>query len=146
MGSSPIAGVRLRAAALVLAMVACRIAAAGDGRPTFDAVRPILNARCLRCHGADEPKAGLDLRTRAAALAGGELGPVVEAGSVAGSLLWDLVDSGEMPPVGPPLTDDQKRLVRDWIAAGAPRGPATAGATRSARSTRRRSIRAGSTP
>lgn len=122
MGSSPTAGVRLRVAALVLAMVAGRIAGADDGPTTFDAVRPILNARCLRCHGADEPKAGLDLRTRETVLAGGELGPVVEAGSVAESLLWDLVESGEMPPVGPPLTDDQKRLVRDWIAAGAPEG------------------------
>ena len=101
--------------------------AARDGRgdeapPTFDAVRTTFQARCLRCHGADEPKAGLDLRTRDSALAGGELGPVIEPGSIEGSLLWDMVAQGDMPPVGPPLTDEQKGAIRDWIAAGAPTG------------------------
>ncbi len=95
---------------------------------TFDAVREIFRGKCLRCHGADEPKAGLDLRSHEATLAGGELGPVIEAGSLEESLLWDMVDQDEMPPVGEPLTVAEKALLRDWIEAGAPPGASQAGA------------------
>jgi mono/diheme cytochrome c family protein len=47
-------------------------------------VWPVLVDKCLACHGNDEKniKGGLDLRTRAAALHGGESG---EAAAVAGS-------------------------------------------------------------
>jgi len=96
-------------------------------RPTtsFDAVRVVFNARCLRCHGPEEAEAGLDLSNHNSALEGGALGPVIEPGSLEQSLLWDMVDLGEMPPTGPPLTDGQKASIRDWILDGAPAASAT---------------------
>src|SRR4051812_18825513 len=34
-------------------------------------VLPVLQAKCLSCHGGEKQKAGLDLRSKAAALKGG---------------------------------------------------------------------------
>lgn len=94
----------------------------GEGEPGFDAVRVVFKTRCLRCHGADDPAAGLDLRTIETLRAGSELGPVVEPGSPEESILWDRISLGEMPPDGPPLPDEHTQLIRSWIAAGAPGG------------------------
>ena len=41
-------------------------------------VRPILAANCAGCHGADRPKAGLDLRSVASMMRGGKSGPALE--------------------------------------------------------------------
>src|SRR5438093_3902587 len=40
-------------------------------------VRPILQARCAKCHGEKEPKSGLRLDVKAHALRGGDTGPVI---------------------------------------------------------------------
>ncbi|HEV3260383.1 MAG TPA: c-type cytochrome domain-containing protein [Gemmataceae bacterium] len=46
--------------------------------PVFEKdVLPLFQARCLRCHGAGERKAGLDLRTSAGLLKAGESGPAL---------------------------------------------------------------------
>src|SRR5438132_131060 len=46
--------------------------------PSFERdVLPILSAHCLRCHGTDTRKAGLDLRTPSAMLRGGADGPAI---------------------------------------------------------------------
>src|SRR5262249_10040168 len=82
-------------------------------------VLPILTARCLKCHGLNKPKAGPDLRTRAAALKGGEAGPSVVPGSAERSLLFQMVRKGEMPPQQEKLTAEQLRLIQTWIDGGA---------------------------
>src|SRR5690349_12385727 len=72
---------------------------AGKGASRFEAdVLPILRAKCLRCHGEKVRKAGLDLRTAAGALKGGDGGPAVVPGSPEKSLLHEKVHGGEMPP------------------------------------------------
>src|SRR5258706_11886208 len=40
-------------------------------------IRPLLEASCFRCHGADRPKGGLRLNSLEAVLKGGEDGKVV---------------------------------------------------------------------
>src|SRR5262245_2802141 len=43
--------------------------------PIFqDDIRPILDAKCIRCHAGKAPKGDLDLSTPAGALKGGESG------------------------------------------------------------------------
>jgi hypothetical protein len=74
----------------------------------------------VKCHGAEKPKAKLDLRTRAAMLKGGEAGPAVVPGSADKSLVFEMLRKGEMPPKGTKLTADQVALVKSWIDAGAP--------------------------
>lgn len=88
-------------------------------------IRPILDARCIECHGASKQKAGLRLDSAAAVLAGAKKGAVVVAGHperspLALSIALPADDPDIMPPKGEPLTAAQIALIQAWIAAGAP--------------------------
>jgi mono/diheme cytochrome c family protein len=91
-------------------------------------IRPLLEQKCLACHGRDESglSGGLDLRTREAALAGGDSG---EASLVPGkpdrSPLYlaalRTADWEAMPPKeSERLSADELGWLEDWIAGGAP--------------------------
>jgi hypothetical protein len=83
-------------------------------------VWPIIAANCIACHGAEVPKAGLDLRTAADILKGGESGPVVDKSEPDSSLLLERVTRREMPPgKARKLSAQEVSLLRDWIRAGA---------------------------
>jgi mono/diheme cytochrome c family protein/uncharacterized membrane protein len=88
-----------------------------------DKVRGVFATKCAGCHGPDlaKPK--------------GRFGYVLDLQRVAGnpemvipqrpaeSELWVLVQRDEMPPADSPhgaLTQEQKEIIRAWIAAGAP--------------------------
>ncbi len=89
--------------------------------PQFEKdVLPILTMRCLKCHGEGKRKAGLDLRTREGMLAGGQSGPALAPGSASGSLVYEMVRKGEMPPAGDKLTAAEVALVKAWVEGGAP--------------------------
>ena len=120
-----------RIARLILVACACWLPPfatwANDSPPdviTFEKhVRPILKAHCFHCHGEDEEVAGdLDLRVGTSILNGGESGPAVIANHPADSLLWEHLDSGEMPPADAALrpTAGDRNLIRRWIEQGAP--------------------------
>src|SRR4051812_4097831 len=83
-------------------------------------VRPLLQAKCIRCHGGERTRAALDLRGKAGLLAGGDGGPAVVPGSAEKSLLWIQVAADKMPPGKDKLTAAEKKLLRAWIEAGAP--------------------------
>ncbi len=83
-------------------------------------IRPILRAHCFHCHGeTSENESKLDLRLVRWMLQGGVSGPAVIAGDSEKSLLWQRIESGEMPPTGKGLSDTEKQLVRRWINQGA---------------------------
>ncbi|MCZ6795208.1 MAG: DUF1592 domain-containing protein [Planctomycetota bacterium] len=82
-------------------------------------IAPLLARRCLECHDATEKKGRLDLSRRDAAFAGGKKGKVIVPGKAAESRLWELVESDEMPKKRPPLSPEEKGLLRQWIDAGA---------------------------
>src|SRR5262249_6143623 len=68
-----------------------------------------------------KPKAGLDLRTRAGMLKGGESGPALVPGESARSLLFEMIRKGEMPRGKEgKLTAEEVALVKAWIDGGAP--------------------------
>src|SRR5262249_61625747 len=91
--------------------------------PDFDRdVKPILTAKCLRCHGGQKTRAELDVRSKAGLLKGGEGGPAVVPGSPEKSLLWIHVAADKMPPGKEKLTSDQKKILREWIEQGAKGG------------------------
>ena len=77
---------------------------------------PILTARCALsgCHVADGPH-GLDFRTYESFIAGGEHGPAFIPGNAEDSEIVEQIVSGNMPLGGPPLTDAEIQLFRDWI-------------------------------
>ena len=60
-------------------------------------VLPILQSKCLTCHGDSARQNGLDLRTRDAALRGGDSGPAIVPGVAKESLLLQKVETGAMP-------------------------------------------------
>ena len=94
--------------------------ATGSGVSFQNDVLPILTQRCAvpGCHVAGGPR-GIDLRTYASVLEGGQRGAIVVAGNVAGSELVNQIATGRMPPGGPPLEDAQVQLITDWINDGA---------------------------
>ncbi len=84
-------------------------------------IRPLLVENCQGCHGPDKQKAGLRLDSRAAVLAGGDLGPAIEPGEPDASLLIDAVRYDgfvQMPPKSK-LTDNQIAALTKWVAQGA---------------------------
>ena len=78
----------------------------------------ILERRCIQCHGPSTQQGQLDLSTRAGALQGGTRGPALAPGDPAKSLLIARILADEMPP-GSPLPADERRELREWVAAGA---------------------------
>jgi hypothetical protein len=78
---------------------------------SFGPVQELLKARCAGCHDW-------------AATAEGILGKV-KPGAPDDSRIWQKVSNNLHPPDGP-LTDADKALLQNWIAAGAPTDSATA--------------------
>ncbi|MEO8372244.1 MAG: PSD1 and planctomycete cytochrome C domain-containing protein [Candidatus Solibacter sp.] len=86
--------------------------------PSFDKdVQPILQAKCVMCHGAT-PQGKLDLRTEAAVLKGGASGLAVEPGASDKSLIITKVVTRQMPPGNLKLTDKEIDAIRQWIDQG----------------------------
>ena len=102
-----------------------KASAADKSTPDFDReIAPLLAHRCAECHNADEHKGGLDLTSKAKALAGGDSGRAIAAGNAKDSLLWQRVGTNEMPPKHP-LSAAEKSLVKRWLMR-APLGAPTA--------------------
>ena len=93
-------------------------------------VLPIFQMRCVVCHGKRKQDGGLDLRSQASRMKGGNSGPVIVPGRPEESLLMKRVTSGQMPPpkllveyfVRPP-SEAEVELLRKWIAGGAVAAP-----------------------
>ncbi|MCY3002882.1 MAG: PSD1 and planctomycete cytochrome C domain-containing protein [Planctomycetota bacterium] len=88
-------------------------------------VKPVLEAHCVECHGAQKSKADLrlDLRERAFAGAEGGTEPVIVPGKAAESSLYTRLvtddKSERMPHKAPPLEPAQIEAIRRWIDGGA---------------------------
>ncbi|MDA0284331.1 MAG: PSD1 and planctomycete cytochrome C domain-containing protein [Planctomycetota bacterium] len=83
-------------------------------------ILPIIQSRCGGCHNAEARKGSLDLSSMAGLHKGGESGEPAVVESLDDSLLWIMIDGGDMPPDGEtPLTDSEKELIRKWIDGGA---------------------------
>ena len=86
-------------------------------------IRPIFKERCYECHGPDKHESGLRLDKRQEALAGGDSGAAIVPGDVTSGLLLKNVQSEDaeqvMPPNGDRLTEEQIKLLKQWIEDGA---------------------------
>ncbi|WP_437231086.1 c-type cytochrome domain-containing protein [Planctomicrobium sp. SH661] len=121
----------------LLAIILClpsAVAAAADAIPDqklAEQAYQILKERCSRCHGGSARQAGLDVLNRDILVQkrgdpGSEV-TFISPGSVERSLLADSIEGGEdsyMPLSGSPeaetMTTEEKKTLRQWIAAGAP--------------------------
>jgi mono/diheme cytochrome c family protein len=82
-------------------------------------ILPIIQSRCINCHGGDRIEEGLSMNTHADIMAGSEHGAILVPGDAASSLIIEMVASGDMPKRGPKLTPPQIQLIADWINQGA---------------------------
>ena len=86
-------------------------------------IAPLLESRCLVCHGPQVQMNGLRLDLREDALRGSLNGPVIQPGQSADSKLIQivagLVEGKIMPPAGERLSNEQIGLLRAWIDQGA---------------------------
>lgn len=83
-------------------------------------IQPLFEQRCVACHGGSAPQSGLDLRTLASTMRGGQHGPVVLEGFSEKSILVRQLVTGAMPPpdMGEPLSENQVHVIREWIDEG----------------------------
>ena len=95
-------------------------------------IYPFIKNSCVECHRAPYEKLGrlrppkADLRFDAAwgIVKGGELGVIVVPGEPDKSPMYTrtMLDEDHddfMPPLGDPLTEEQKELLKKWIEQGA---------------------------
>ena len=119
----------LQAAGVVL--VASHLVQAADpaGSIRFDRdIRPLLAENCFACHGPDAGKRQADLRldTAEGATADRDGVRAVVAGNPSASELLTRISSSDPDVVMPPpdshklLTTEEKQLLQQWIAEGAP--------------------------
>ena len=100
----------------VIALLAMPLVA--QRAPLFkDEILPILEKNCAACHNAEKKMGGLDLSTFAGMMKGSSSGPVIAPGKPAHSLLWLLVESGQMP-VGGKISAAQKQTLKAYIEQG----------------------------
>ncbi len=85
---------------------------------------PVLQERCVSCHGPEKQKGELRLDSPESIMKGGENGPIIVAGKPEESTFFKLTvlpadDPDIMPAKGDPLTAEQTAAISAWILAGA---------------------------
>lgn len=103
-----------------------------QGIAFHDHIFPLLEERCLDCHGEPyvkngrtiHPKAGLALNTYELVLKGNLDGAIIERGDHEESTLYAVItldpdDSEIMPPKGDPLSKEEVEMFKQWIDEGA---------------------------
>eukprot|EP00913_Durusdinium_trenchii_P010939 g10268.t1 len=82
-------------------------------------VLPVVKRNCLKCHNAKLKKGGLNLSSIAGVMAGSDSGRVVSSGKPGGSLLYEVVSDGSMPPEKKDrLAPADVAIIRRWIEQG----------------------------
>lgn len=114
----------IRSTALPILLAVAHVAVAANPAIDFNGdIRPILAAKCLACHGHDEDQREAELRLddRQAALDHVAIVPGEPDESEMIRRIFSDDPDERMPPADTKdvLTDEQKELLRRWIAAGA---------------------------
>ena len=106
-----------------IGLLVCTVASAQTAQKvSFSTdVAPILAKNCAQCHGPAPAMGNLDLRSRDAALKGGQHGPAIVPGDSAGSRLYQHLTGQMKPqmPMGGRLTDAEIAVIKAWIDSGA---------------------------
>jgi mono/diheme cytochrome c family protein len=107
--------------AISIAVAVVPSASRADNQFFLERIAPVLERRCVHCHGGRAPKGNLSLTTSAGALKGGDGGPAVVPGKPDESLLVEMIsgDKPAMPQKQKPLSKDEVAAIRGWIETGA---------------------------
>jgi mono/diheme cytochrome c family protein len=92
---------------------------ASSGVSFTNDILPILQSRCVNCHGGQRTEKSLNLTSYSGLIAGSENGLVTTPNDASNSLLVQMIQNGKMPKKGPKLTPPQVQLIVDWINQGA---------------------------
>ena len=108
----------------ILTLWVCGDARAADEVDFQTDVQPILAEHCLECHGADRPKAGLNLGLRDSSFGALKSGNIaVVSGDAAASVLIKRITHADpdkrMPKDRPALSPQQIQTLTWWIEQGA---------------------------
>ena len=83
-------------------------------------IQTIFTNSCASCHMYGNASGGLNLTSYLSVMTNSNSGASVVPGDHANSLLWQRVNSGEMPPGNnPDLSSDEINLIAQWIDEGA---------------------------
>ena len=89
-------------------------------------VHPIIEAKCVSCHGPDKDKGGLRMDSIEHMLSGGDTEDCLvksdlEASYMITSMELPIDDEYRMPPKDKPqITDDELKVLKWWVEIGAP--------------------------
>lgn len=80
----------------------------------------IFKEKCGSCHSDKKQKSGLNLSSVVMLMVGGESGEtLITPGEATKSLLWKVIEQGEMPPEDEPrLSIEDKAAINKWIKNG----------------------------
>ena len=84
-------------------------------------IAPILEANCLECHNSNVSKSNFSLTSLKETLAGGEEGPGLVPSDPDQSRLIQYITGPDpdMPKKKKPLSPEEVKLIRKWVASGA---------------------------
>ena len=88
-----------------------------------ESVRPVFVEHCVRCHGDEKVRSGLDLSSRDLLLEGGDTGAAIDLADPSNSFLLALLRHEEEPTMPPKKDKFADALIADierWIELGAP--------------------------
>src|SRR3954470_19774359 len=83
----------------------------------------LIETHCVKCHGGEKTKAGLDLTTREALLRGGETGAAIDSGQPEKSLFLQTIrheTDPHMPHKKEKLPPAEIAQFEAWVKAGVP--------------------------
>ena len=86
-------------------------------------IRPALIESCLKCHGDEKIRSGLDISSRELLLKGGDTGDAIDLAKPENSFLLALIKHEEEPEMPPKKDKLSNPLIADfqkWIELGAP--------------------------
>jgi WD40 repeat protein len=85
-------------------------------------IAPILVRRCVACHNGEKAQGSVALHTWEALQRGQDGEPLLKPGKPEFSLLYEVLEPDyepRMPYKEPPLAEEQRRLIAEWIREGA---------------------------
>jgi mono/diheme cytochrome c family protein len=106
----------------LLAVCGSELFAADDAAKFVEDVQPLLEAKCVSCHGPEKQEGNLRLDSWAAAKAGGDRGAAIVPGDVDKSLLVKAISFRDLDLQMPPkqkLSDKEIATLTNWVQAGA---------------------------
>ncbi|MBS1977641.1 MAG: hypothetical protein JST46_09730 [Bacteroidetes bacterium] len=98
---------------------------AGDAKVYEDLIRPLLDEKCVGCHGSRKQKGKLRLDDLNGIQAGGKHGHMLEPvkGELVRRILLPIEEKDHMPPEEKPqLTSSEMDILQAWINSGAEEG------------------------